>query len=135
MLSGNYVNFAICDYYNDTIFTDMTRCILCSITTSDLGELRHYAKVDKKVHSMLYCFFNTQLVHLFTNFEAGEIEQVLKVLSFGTTDRLYEVQSDSINALNLLNEFVFEQIRTKPVPQGHKNYKLQTKVNSFASGQ
>ena len=91
MLTGNYVNFAICDYYNDTIFTDMTRCILSSIAMCDLGELRKYAKVDKKVHSMLHCFFSTQLVHLFTNFEIEEIKQVLKVLTFGTTDRLYEV--------------------------------------------
>ena len=54
MLTGNYVNFAICDYYSDSIFTNLARSILQSIASSDLNELRQYPKVDKKVHSMLF---------------------------------------------------------------------------------
>ena len=36
MMTGNYVNFAICDYYNDTIFTDATSSIIRTIVQCDL---------------------------------------------------------------------------------------------------
>lgn len=134
MLTGTYVNFAVCNYYNDTIFTDLSRCVLNSVSLCDKNELCQYQKVDKRVYQMLQSFCATQLVHLFTNFETSEIEQVLHVLRLGANDRLYEAQSDSINALSLLNEFIFEHLKKKPVQQGHKNYKLQSNIYAFAAG-
>ena len=46
IITGNYVNFAICEYYNDTIFTVLSQSVLSSIVMCDPVELRSYAKVD-----------------------------------------------------------------------------------------
>ena len=70
---------------------------------------------------------------LFTKLDASMIEQVLQVLQFGTSDRLYEIQSDSISALTLMNEFVFEHLKMPQVPVGNKNYTILTNINSFAT--
>ena len=50
VITGNYVNFAICEYYNDTIFTVLSQTVLSSVVMCDLVELRSYAKVDKRAH-------------------------------------------------------------------------------------
>ena len=35
MIAGSYVNFAICEYYNDSIFTVLSQMIFTSLTTCD----------------------------------------------------------------------------------------------------
>ena len=32
MIAGNYVNFAICEYYNDSIFTQVSQLVLTSLS-------------------------------------------------------------------------------------------------------
>jgi len=32
MIAGNYVNFAICEYYNDSIFTQLSQQILTTVS-------------------------------------------------------------------------------------------------------
>ena len=53
ILNGSFVNFAICEYYSDSIFTVLARTILTSIAVCDLNELRSYAKVDKRAHDLI----------------------------------------------------------------------------------
>ena len=74
VLIGAYVNFAICEYYNDSIFTLFSQTIIKSIVSCDLNELRCYAKVNKRVYNCLLNFFHNHLVLLFTKFEVGVIE-------------------------------------------------------------
>ena len=110
MLTGAYVNFAICEYYNDSIFTLFSQTILKSIVSCNLNELRCYAKVNKRVYNCLLSFFHNHLVLLFTKFEVATIDQLLNVLLFAMNDPVFEVQTDAVGALNLFNEFVFEQL-------------------------
>ena len=110
VLIGAYVNFAICEYYNDSIFTLFSQTIIKSIVSCDLNELRTYAKVNKRVYNCLLNFFHNHLVLLFTKFETGMIEQILNVLLFAMNDPIFEVQTDAVGALNMFNEFVFEQL-------------------------
>ena len=45
MIAGNYVNFAICEYYNDSIYTQLSQLILTSISIQNYEELASYEKV------------------------------------------------------------------------------------------
>ena len=53
VLAGSYVNFAICEYYNDTIFTVFSKTVLSSIVSCDHNELRSYEKVDRRAHGLI----------------------------------------------------------------------------------
>ena len=35
MIAGNYVNFAICEYYNDSIFTQLSQLIFTTLSICD----------------------------------------------------------------------------------------------------
>jgi len=52
-------------------------------------------------------FFVDHLTVIFTKFEAVFIDKILRVLLFAMKDPVFEVQSDSVAALNAFNEFVF----------------------------
>ena len=86
VLTGSYINFAICEYYCDSIFTQFSQTFLSSVIYCDLNELRSYSKVDKRVHHAIMQFFNNHLVILFTKFEADLIEKLLQVLLFAMSD-------------------------------------------------
>lgn len=117
VLTGNYVNFAICEYYNDTIFTVLSQTVLSSIVICDLSELRGYQKVNIKVYNLMLQFYNSHLELFFTKFDAGLIEQSLHTLLFAMTDPTFEVQTDAVAALNHFNEFVFERLEQAPTPK------------------
>ena len=53
MISGNYVNFAICEYYNDDIFTVLSQMIFTSIVQFDYKELSAYKKVHRSVFTAM----------------------------------------------------------------------------------
>lgn len=53
MINGNYINFAICEYYNDEVFTQLSKCIFTSIAYFDVSELRQYEKISKQVYQLL----------------------------------------------------------------------------------
>ena len=40
VMAGGYVNFAICEYYNDTIFTVFAQSVLSSVAVCDHAVLR-----------------------------------------------------------------------------------------------
>ena len=117
VLTGSYVNFAICEYYQDTIFTVICQTYLSSIISCDLNELRSYAKVDRRVYSTILQMFHNHLVLLFTKFEPTVIEKILQVLLFAMTDPIFEVQTDAVAALNFFNEFVFEKCEMATSPK------------------
>ena len=52
MIAGSYVNFAICEYYNDSIFTVLSQMIFTSVTACEFKELSGYDKVMRKVFTV-----------------------------------------------------------------------------------
>lgn len=36
MINGNYINFAICEYYNDEVFTQLSKCVFTSFCSFDV---------------------------------------------------------------------------------------------------
>jgi len=49
-VSGNYINFAICEYYNDQTFNQLSQMTLQAILNQDLEELKLYKKLNLKIH-------------------------------------------------------------------------------------
>ena len=50
ILSGIYINFAICEYYNDNIFSELTQLVLTMVSSLDHDELVSYCKVKIMVY-------------------------------------------------------------------------------------
>jgi len=46
IIAGNYINFAICDYYNDDTFTLITQLVFTMVSSLNLKELESYKKVQ-----------------------------------------------------------------------------------------
>ena len=128
VLAGSYVNFAICEYYNDSIFTITSKQVLSSIIECNSQELRSYAKVNRRAHTLILQYMQDHIKVLFLKFEPNFIEQILMVLLNAMSDPLFEVQTDSVGALNIFNEFVHEHINMKSTP---KHAELIHNVRSF----
>ena len=46
MITGNYINFAICDYYQDDIFSVLSQMVLTSTVSVDYeNELKTFTKL------------------------------------------------------------------------------------------
>ena len=80
MVGGNYVNFAICEYYEDSIFTHLSQLIFTTVSVCDYKELVAYDKVHRTAFLVVLKFFNNHLDLLFTKFESSLIETLLKLL-------------------------------------------------------
>ena len=52
MIAGSYVNFAICESYDDDIFTVISRLVLTSMSGQNYSQLKCYEKVNKKVFNV-----------------------------------------------------------------------------------
>ena len=77
MISGNYINFAICEYYNDDIFSVLTQCIFTMISSASVRQLKAYEKVNQKVFTMVNHFFQHHLEIMFLKFDVPLIEGTL----------------------------------------------------------
>jgi len=45
MIAGNYINFAICEYYSDDVFTQLSTSIFQAVASCSISQLRAYEKV------------------------------------------------------------------------------------------
>lgn len=52
IIAGNYINFAICDYYNDDTFTVITQLVFTMVSSLDQKDLESYKKVQIQVYAM-----------------------------------------------------------------------------------
>lgn len=110
MIAGNYVNFAICEYYNDSIFTELSQLVFTSATSCDIREMCKYEKVNRKVFMVSQHFFNHHLEVMFMKFDHKLIESMLTLMVHGMQDSAYDVQADSCACINAFNEYVFEKM-------------------------
>lgn len=70
VINGNYINFAICEYYNDDCFTQLTLLVMAMVTQLDHRELKSYAKVQGVVYNMLWSFLAKHLELIFMKFSS-----------------------------------------------------------------
>jgi len=56
-MSGKYINFAICEYYNDQTFTHVSQLVFQSIINQDLAALHGYNKLNRKTYAFIEEFF------------------------------------------------------------------------------
>lgn len=91
MIAGNYVNFAICEYYNDSIFTQLSQLIFTTVSICDYKELASYEKVHRATYQVVVHFFNNHLELLFSKFEANLIEAIMGLLQNGMTGTTFDI--------------------------------------------
>ena len=128
MIAGCYVNFAICESYDDDIFTVISQLVLTSMSCQDYTQLKSYEKVHRKVSMVNLHFFNNHLELLFLKFDADLIKQIIGLLLNGIGESIFDIQADCTNSLNCFNEFVFEKLKGK---RTMKNQDLIEKISQF----
>ena len=115
VINGNYINFAICEYYNDDIFTQLSTLVMTMVATLDSDQqLKCYGKVEQTTYSMLWSFFGHHLELMFMKFDVQLLEKVVSLLIRGVSSPVSDVQSDSTNCINAFCEFVHEKLKRKP---------------------
>ena len=132
MIAGSYVNFAICESYDDDIFTVISKLVLNSISCQEYSQLKCYEKVKRKVFTVCLHFFNHHLELFFLKFDQDMIVQVINLLLNGISEPIFDIQADCTNSLNCFNEFVFEKLKGKKTL---KNMQLVNNIESFYSQQ
>ena len=60
-ISGGYINFAICDFYKDNSFAELTSMVFKSILNQDISEIANYQKVNFAMYRFLEEFFKKHL--------------------------------------------------------------------------
>ena len=113
MIAGIYVNFAICEYYNDNIFTVLSQMVFTSVTSCEIDELCVYEKVTRRVFMVSSNFFNNHLEVMFLKFDNKLIEKMVLLLVQGMKNTDFDVQANSCTCLNAFNEYVFDRLQDK----------------------
>lgn len=111
-ISGRYINFAICEYYNDQTFTHVSQLVFQSIISQDLASLHAYNKLNRKLYSFIEEFFKNHLELIFLRFDFQLVMQVIeRSLIPGVSADLFEVRTASLQTIDSLNTFIFENLR------------------------
>ena len=69
MVAGNYINFAICEYYEDDVFTQLSKRFFEMIALCSIEDLRAYEKVHRQISIVTWHFFNHHMELLFLKFD------------------------------------------------------------------
>lgn len=129
VIVGSYINFAICEYYNDDVFTQLSTLVLQMVGCLDVAKLKQYSKVELQVYKMLWSFFSSHMELLFMKFDASLINSITSVLTSGLQGSpAFEVQSDVSNCITVVCEFVHEKLQRPP---SLKTAFLQQCVNKY----
>lgn len=123
-ISGRYINFAICEYYNDQTFTHVSQLVFQCIISQDLASLQGYNKLNRKLYTFIEEFFKHHLELIFLRFDFNLVMQVVdQALVPGLTADLVEVKSSALSTIDSLNTFVFDNLRrpSKKQPEMAQN--------------
>jgi len=74
---GNYINFAICEYYNDNTFTQLSHSTMRAILNQDTNELKTYKKLNLKMYNFVEEFFKKHLEIVFLRFDFDMLLQLI----------------------------------------------------------
>ena len=90
-MCGSYINFAICEYYNDNTFTQLTQLVIKMIVSLDRQQLKLYQKVENVVYNMLASFFKNHLELIFMKFDRHLLEELFRCVTAGLDNSVFEV--------------------------------------------
>lgn len=111
-VSGNFINFAICEYYNDNTFTQLCQLTLKAILNQDLQEIKHFRKLNLKVYQLLEEFFKKHLELMFLRFDFALLVELLdKILFPAMREDSFELKSCALITMDYINEFIFNNLK------------------------
>lgn len=113
VISGNYINFAICEYYSDDVFTQLSLLTLKMVSACSLSDMHQYGKVELAIYNMVWQFYSHHLELMFMKFDTQLIRAVCKVVIEGLRSDNAETLANATNCTNALCEFVFEKLKRK----------------------
>ena len=83
IVAGNFVNFSVWEYYNDTCFIDLSRLIFTLITMQDQKEYSSFTRLTQITHMMIENFMRHHSVLMMKHFEPGLIVKILETTLLG----------------------------------------------------
>jgi hypothetical protein len=124
MITGNYINFAVCEYYQDDIFSVLSQLVLTSLVSGvDYdSELKLFTKLHQQSYEVLALFFQKHREIMFLKFEATLINSILDFAMKGLAEaQNYELQSQATAIIVSFNEFCYEKLQKSPNEKGTSN--------------
>jgi hypothetical protein len=74
--------------------------------------MKHYKKLNLKIHQMLEEFFKKHLELMFMRFDFNIILQVIdKILVPGMRQEAFELKSSALVTIDNINEFIFNNLK------------------------
>ena len=68
-IQGNYINFAICEYYEDLSFTQVSQMILQCILNQDQKLIESHKKICRQQYQLVEEFFKKHQEVIFLRFD------------------------------------------------------------------
>ena len=68
-IGGHFINFAVCEYYQDETFYLFSKALFESIVTQDPKTLKTYDKIYKKTFAVIESFFRNHLELMLAKFD------------------------------------------------------------------
>lgn len=111
-LRGKYINFAICEYYQDQSFTQVSQLVFQSIINQDLQDVSDYKKLHKSIFTFIEEFFKSHLELVFLRFDFDLLTMFIdKALKPAMKEHSFDTKSAALMAADALNHFMFDNLR------------------------
>ena len=68
-ITGQFINFAICEFYNDDTFSQLSQHVMNTIVNIDFNQVKEYDKIHKKVFTLFEHFYRSHVEVLFAKFD------------------------------------------------------------------
>ena len=85
-ITGHYISFAICEFYNDDTFSQLSTAVMKCLTSINIKEIKAYDKIYKKVFMLLESFFRNHLELMFAKFDFSLIQNILQIVNNGLSE-------------------------------------------------
>jgi exportin-7 len=73
-ITGGYINFAVCDFYNDNSFSELCTLVLKAILNQNISEIQNYPKVNLTLYSFIEQFFKKHLELVFLKIDLSLVK-------------------------------------------------------------
>jgi hypothetical protein len=115
---GGYINFAICDFYNDNSFADLSTLVVKSILNQDITDVLKYQKVSITLYKFIEEYFKKHLELMFLKMDLDLLKQIFeRILVPGILCDNEEIKGKSLQTVDLLNVFIFNNFKKPPKKQ------------------
>lgn len=111
-ISGGYINFAICDFYQDDSFVNIASMVFKSILNQDITEIANYPKVNSTLYKFIEEFFKKHLELAFLKIDKDLIKQIfVRVLLPGMLSEVPDIKLKALTSIDCLNTFIFNNFK------------------------